>query len=91
MICLRTIFLIKFTNDEIDEVKSIQKNYIEIQREFGQLYLTKLNFKKQEEELTKRLENAESAEQSFLDKVNQKYGRGSLNPETGVFTPEESK
>ena len=82
---------IKFTTDELDEVKSIQQNYADIQREFGQLYLTKLRFDRREEELTKRFTSVESAEQSFLDKVNKKYGKGSLNPETGVFTPDKSE
>ena len=43
------------------------------------------------EDLIKELDlEIENIEKSFLDKVTEKYGKGSLNPETGVFTPEKS-
>jgi hypothetical protein len=29
-------------------------------------------------------------EQKFLDEITKKYGQGTLNPETGVFTPNKS-
>jgi len=29
-------------------------------------------------------------EQKFLDGITKKYGQGTLNPETGVFTPNKS-
>ena len=45
---------------------------------------------KKEEEASKKLLEIEEKEKSLLDKITEKYGRGSLNPETGVFTPEKS-
>ena len=38
-----------------------------------------------------KLKSLQNEEKKFLDSVNEKYGEGTLNPETGVFTPIESE
>ena len=81
---------VKFTDDELKEVKSLQTNYMDIQNEFGQLKLAQIRLERQEEQASKRLTEVENTEKSFLDKITEKYGKGTLNPETGVFTPEKS-
>ena len=81
---------VKFTEDELKEVKSLQTNYLDIQNQYGQLSLAKIRLKRQENQLSEKLKEIENIEKSFLDKVTEKYGKGSLNPETGVFTPEKS-
>ena len=43
-----------------------------------------------EEESLKKLSEIEEKENSLLAKITEKYGRGTLNPETGVFTAEKS-
>ena len=80
----------KFTEDELKEVKSLQTSYLDIQNEFGQLSLAKVRLKRQEQQVSKKLTEIENTEKSFLDKVTEKYGKGTLNPETGVFTPQKS-
>ena len=37
--------------------------------------------------LNEELESVRKEEQETLQKINDKYGPGSLNPETGTFTP----
>jgi len=37
------------------------------------------------------LKDIQSKEKTFLDKITKKYGQGTLNPETGVFTSIENK
>ena len=81
---------VKFTDDELKEIKSLQKSYLDIQNEFGQISLAKLRLKRQEEQISKKLTEIEDIEKSFLDSITAKYGKGTLNPETGVFTPEKS-
>ena len=81
---------VKFTDDELKEIKSLQKSYLDIQNEFGQLSLAKIRLKRQEEQTSKKLTEIETTEKSFLDKITTKYGKGILNPETGVFTAEKS-
>ena len=81
---------VKFTDDELKEIKSLQKSYLDIQNEFGQLSLAKIRLKRQEEQTSKKLTEIETTEKSFLAKITAKYGKGTLNPETGVFTAEKS-
>ena len=40
----------------------------------------------EESKLAEKLEE-KTSETKFLDEITKKYGQGSLNPETGVFTP----
>ena len=81
---------VKFTEEELKQVQDIQNKYISIQNQFGQLKLAQINLDNQEIDLEKALENLQTEEKKFLDLTTQKYGQGSLNPETGVFTPNKS-
>jgi len=85
------------TQEELTKIKDIRKNYVNIQTAFGQLHLTKLNLQKQltqlganEETLTKEYENTQSAEQELVKSIQEKYGVGSLDIETGTFTPNKN-
>ena len=37
------------------------------------------------------LKNIQQEEQKFLEGITEKYGQGTLNPDTGVFTPNKSE
>ena len=82
---------VKFTEDELTQVQNIQKSYQNTQIQFGQLKLSQINLDNQEVELEEALKSIQDEEKKFLDGITEKYGQGSLNPETGVFTPTENK
>tara|TARA_R110001583_G_scaffold1519_3_gene11796 strand:+ start:214 stop:486 length:273 start_codon:yes stop_codon:yes gene_type:complete len=82
---------VKFTKEELTQVKNIQENYASIQNKFGQLKLTKIRIANEEVTLEDSLKNIQNEEQKFLDGITKKYGQGSLNPETGVFTSNKSE
>ena len=82
---------VKFTEEELTQVQNIQKSYISVQTQFGQLKLSQIRLDEQEVQLEDALKNIQSEEKKFLDGITEKYGQGSLNPETGVFTPTENK
>ena len=82
---------VKFTEEELKQVQDIQNKYISIQNQFGQLKLTQINLDNQEIDLEEALKNLQTEEKKFLDLTTEKYGQGTLNPETGVFTPTENK
>ena len=89
---------VKFTDDELKQIKIIQSSYNEITSKLGQLSIAKLRLEQQQNSLGKEEETlmdsfnkAQDTEQKFLDEITKKYGQGTLNPETGVFTPNKSQ
>jgi len=81
---------VKFTEEEIKQVQAIQASYQNVQVQFGQLKLNQIRLDEQEVELEDALKQIQSEEKKFLDGITDKYGQGTLNPETGVFTPVET-
>ena len=82
---------VKFTEEELKQVQNIRQNYLNIQQSFGQLKLAQMRLENQEIELEESLKSLQNNENKFLEGITKKYGDGSLNPETGVFTPTENK
>ncbi len=89
---------VKFTEEELKQIQEIQDSYYEIQNQFGQITLAKLKLEEQsnrlnenEEDIRKKFDEIQSKEKGFLKGVTDKYGEGTLNPETGVFTKNKSE
>ena len=82
---------VKFTEDELTQVQNIQKSYANVQNQFGQLKMAQIRLDEQEVELEEALKSIQTEESKFLDEITKKYGQGTLNPETGVFTPNKSE
>ena len=89
---------VKFTEEEIKKVKEIQSEYFDAQTKFGQLSVARIRMEDQmqslaEEEgkLRNEFKQVQEKETSFLDEITKKYGEGSLNPETGVFTKNKAE
>jgi lipid II:glycine glycyltransferase (peptidoglycan interpeptide bridge formation enzyme) len=80
----------KFTEDELKQVQTIPQSYANVQNQFGQLKLAQIRLDEQEVELEDALKQIQSEEKKFLDEITKKYGEGTLNPETGEFTPNKS-
>ena len=80
----------KFTEDELKQVQTIQQSYANVQNQFGQLKLAQIRLDEQEVELEDALKSIQDEEKKFLDGITEKYGEGTLNPETGEFTPNKS-
>ena len=80
----------KFTEDELTQVQNIQQSYQNVQIQFGQLKLNQIRLDEQEVELEEALKTLQEKEKKFLDGITEKYGQGTLNPETGEFTPNKS-
>jgi len=81
---------IKFTGEELTEVQKIQNSYLSIQNKFGQLKLAQIRLDNDEIALEEGLKSIQDEEVKFLDGITKKYGQGTLNPDTGIFTPSES-
>tara|TARA_B100001250_G_C19341855_1_gene589422 strand:- start:156 stop:452 length:297 start_codon:yes stop_codon:yes gene_type:complete len=81
---------ITFTEEEMKQVKEIKNNYLSVQYSFGQVKMARIRLDQQEIDLESALTSLQAEEQKFLDGITEKYGDGTLNPETGVFTPNKS-
>jgi len=86
---------IKFTEDELKGLSELRETYGKVQQDFGALKDRRLVLEQQLEELDNADEQVHKAytdnqdtERKLVEELNEKYGPGSLNPETGVFTPQ---
>ena len=85
---------IKFSEDELTSLSNLQTGYQEKQTLLGQIAVQKILLNQQVEaienrqvELEGEYEEVQQTERDLVQKLNEKYGPGQLDPQTGVFTP----
>lgn len=83
---------VKFTQEELEQIKSLQAKYNEIGIQLVQIKLAKKNameylekLAEQEEQLTTEIVEANQSEKLLAQDLSSKYGAGSLDMETGLF------
>jgi|TARA_B100001059_G_C17686179_1_gene502440 hypothetical protein len=74
---------------EREQVQEIVQNNQEIQQALGNLAVRKIQLEAQENQLKQQFATNSQKETEFAQKIESKYGRGSLNLERGVFIPLE--
>tara|TARA_Y100000114_G_scaffold81830_1_gene75525 strand:- start:156 stop:446 length:291 start_codon:yes stop_codon:yes gene_type:complete len=79
----------KFTQEEINGLKSFQTRLDNIITQFGKINLSRIKLDEQENLLKDEVKKIENEERELAQKLSDKYGRGSLDIETGTFTPAE--
>ena len=87
---------VKFTEEELQKLQSLQNGYQEKQVQLGQLAVQRILLDQQSDALETRkaeveveYEGVQQEERDIVKTLNEKYGPGSLDPQTGVFTPTE--
>ena len=85
---------IKFSEEEIAEIKQVQANYQTIGLELVQIKLALSNAKRQlesleleEQALADRITDVNIKERQIAKQLEEKYGKGEIDLESGVFTP----
>ena len=85
---------IKFSEEELKELGELQTSYQEKQAQLGQISVQKILLGQQVEaidnrqvELEGEYEAVQQSERDLVKKLNEKYGPGQLDPQSGVFTP----
>jgi len=83
----------KFTEDELKSLQDLQNSYQQKQLQFGQLRVQKLLLSQQvealqtqETQLEVEYGEVQETERKLVQDLNEKYGAGTLDPATGVFT-----
>lgn len=84
----------KFNEEELTKIKTLQDKYQVLGIQLVQLTLAESNAKKyiedlnqKKSELYKQIEDTSAEEKSLAEELNNKYGVGTLNLESGEFTP----
>ena len=87
----------KFTDEEMQSLKELQEGYLRVQARFGQVSIAKLTLQQQSEELDDTEKNVmnefselQTKEKELVSQLTDKYGKGTLDPKSGVFTPDSS-
>tara|TARA_B100000282_G_C31515648_1_gene391474 strand:+ start:188 stop:463 length:276 start_codon:yes stop_codon:yes gene_type:complete len=85
---------IKFTEDEMTSLKQLQEDYTTKQEQLGQISVQRIllnqqidSLEQRQGQLEKEYVEVQQREQSLVKTLNDKYGQGQLDPNTGVFTP----
>ena len=78
-----------FSEKELDEIKELRNQLNNLSFQFGQLNIRKIKLKEQESLLKNQLKLIEEKETLLAKKFTQKYGKGSIDLETGTLTPLE--
>ena len=79
----------KFTEEELTTLKTIQSKSQEATLKCGQLYLSKLRLEAQEKFLQNQIQELEQQEATIAKQLTEKYGKGTIDVESGEFTPTE--
>ena len=85
---------VKFSEDEMKEVSTLQQTYVNVQNSLGQVGVQKLRVEQQlsdletaEDQLKTQFVETQQKERELVDTINKKYGDGNLDLNSGVFTP----
>ena len=85
---------VKFTDEELQSLQGLRNTYASISTQFGQLKVSRMNLERQLDSLIQSEETLENAwednrkkETELVQSLTEKYGPGSLNPQTGEYTP----
>ena len=88
----------KFTEEEMGKIKEIRSSYLGVQQAFGQLEVNRIRLEQQLDatqkasvDLREKFSEVQNEEQGFIKELNEKYGDGSLDLESGTFKPNKSE
>ena len=80
---------VQFTNEEITQLRSLQAKFNNATIQFGQLKISQLKLEESETILKSALVELEKEESTLAKSLTEKYGKGTLDIETGTFIPAE--
>jgi len=88
----------KFTENELLKIKKLQELYADIIQKMGQLELQIVDIEKilndlknDKSESLVKYQNAKKMEEDLVHELTEKYGEGSIDINTGDFTPSNPK
>lgn len=80
---------VTLTPYDLKRVKEVQNRMEKSQAEFGQIGLIKHQLSLREEDAKKYYTEALQLQQNVVQEIEEKYGKGVVDIETGEFTPDK--
>jgi predicted nuclease with TOPRIM domain len=85
---------VKFTKDELNSIEELRNNYNSVTNALGMLEVSRMQTEKRLEtiagdkiRLETQYEQLTMAEKELINSLTEKYGQGSIDINSGVFTP----
>lgn len=78
--------IVKLTEEEVQSINGVKTKYELIKQEFGNIYIQKLNLESRTERAEKVFRDLQEIEGNIAKALQDKYGKGTVNVETGEFT-----
>ena len=80
---------IKFNEEELAQIREIQTLYSTVVNQAGQVHIEEINLHERKRQVESNLQEIKRKEQELVTSLTNTYGRGTINLETGEFTPIE--
>ena len=80
---------IKFNDEELGQIREIQQLYSTVVQQAGQVHIEKINLHERTGQVEANLQEVRKREQDLVSSLTETYGKGTINMETGEFTPIE--
>ncbi len=77
----------KIKEEQLEQVNALQDARTKLRLELGDLRLAMRNIKARRKALEAEADEAEEKAGQLLNEIREEYGNGSVNVETGEFTP----
>jgi len=84
----------KFSDEELQSLNELSQGYQNVQAAFGQMKVQHILAEQQissleeaEVQMESDYSDLQEKERELVQQLNEKYGPGQLDPQTGVFTP----
>ena len=82
---------IKFTDDELHQIKTIQDKYANITATLGQLRIQEHLLSEEIDKQISTYTSTQTLEKDFANNLTTKYGDGTINLDTGEFIPKKQE
>jgi hypothetical protein len=76
-----------FSEQELKEIKSLRLSLDTVTFQLGRISVEKIKLEESKNNLKNQLKDLEKKEVSIAKKLTSKYGKGSIDIETGTFIP----
>jgi len=85
----KTLDVKKFSTEELTKISTIKTTYDQVTLRIGQIHFELTSLQDEKTRLEEMFNDNRKTEVKFAEDLSVKYGKGTLDIETGIFTPVE--